>query len=175
MTLIFKRQNAYIDRGVDGRFHLDENGSRVFRTEEDKYNEQVVKNFIETSMEVTLTEVGNKFCKVDWQVLKDRKVIGFVESKVKQIGEYQFNDYFLSKSKADALLDLSFIWRVPSVFVWGFVDPKNEKDTIRSLRVDTFDFSKVILEVDGTRRRVKSQYDQELIYKIPVNFTQKLC
>jgi hypothetical protein len=175
MTLIFKRQDPYIRRGVDGRFQLDENGSKVFRTEEDKFNEQVVKKFIETSMNVTLEEVGNKFCKVDWQVFKDNKVIGFVESKVKQIGEYQFNDYFLSKSKADALLDLSFIWRVPSVFVWGFVDPKNKKDTIRSLRVDTFDFTKVILEVDGTSRRVKSQYDQELIYKIPVNLTQKLC
>jgi hypothetical protein len=175
MTLIFKRQAPYINRGADGRYEVDKQGSKVFRTKEDEYNEEVVKSFIETEMDVSLSVVGDKFCKVDWQVVKGRKVIGFVESKVKQIGEYQFADYFLSKSKADALLDLSYIWRVPSVFVWGFVDPKNIKDSIRSLRVDDFDFAKVVLEVDGTRHNVKSQYDRELIYKIPVELTNKLC
>jgi hypothetical protein len=175
MAVLFKRQDPYITRGIDGRFKVDENGSKVFRTAEDKYNEQVVKDFIEKRMGVSLFEVGDKFCKIDWQVRKNNKVVGFVESKVKQIGEHQFSDYFLSQSKLNALLDASFIWRVPSVFVWGLVDPRNKNDAIRSLRVDTFDFSKVVLEIDGTRRRVKSKYDQELIYKIPVSLTNKLC
>ena len=175
MNILFKRQDPYINRGIDGRFKIDETGSKVFRTAEDQYNEKVVKSFIEEKMEVNLLEVGGKFCKIDWQVRKNQKVVGFVESKVKQIGEYQFNDYFLSQSKLNALLDASFIWKVPSIFVWGFVDPNNKNDAIRCLRVDTFDFSKVTLEIDGTRRQVKSKYDRELIYKIPVNCTSKLC
>jgi len=164
---IFKRQPDYVARSHQG----------INRSDIDAFNENVIKSVYEKHPQINFevfndsSLVDNRFNKIDWVVTSNSRVIGYAESKVRQ---NYFFPLWLSMSKATALLDQRAKHRHDDLhlnFYWGIVDTRYGNDCIYMLRLWSptyrYDLSKCKLVWGGTRKKVKSNADQEWCFEIP--------
>lgn len=141
--------------------YFDEDGNKVFITDDDKANQEGVAEFLGRMWKCKFHSYGS-LCAIDYWVERNGAIVAHVEIKSRSHPQDQYPTVFLNMRKWLALTLAEVSSGIPSIYVVKFTD------AIKHIRVCEVDVKDAI-KVGGTKYIVKAKTDIEPVICIPVS------
>ena len=141
--------------------YFDEDGNKVFITEEDKANQEGVAEFLGRVWKCKFHSYGS-LCAIDYWVERNGLIVAHAEVKARSHTHDQYSTVFLNMRKWLALTLAEVSSGIPSLYIVKFTD------AIKHIRVSEVSVKDAI-KVGGTKRIVKAKTDIEPVICIPVS------